>query len=496
MIRKEFYCLFILMFLVVVFFTNHGCIGVIGGGNNDFGYSIILDRDNGNFIIVGKTNSYGADNYDGFIASYSTSPLPFSIPFFQLNWYRLICISGKVGNDRVDCVVRDGTDHYVLCGFVTKPTSSGRDLLLAKFKYDGDLVFARAFDVDGDEDGAGDMKDDTAAKMIVDSDGNYMIVGTTFSKDNQGDILVAKFSPGGNFLYAGIIGDPNASDVGTAIVQDGTGDYVVVGYSMTGQGKDIVIIKLEDEEFPDTDKGFSTEESVRIEWANGGDEIPSAIVYHKSSNSPIGSIHSYVVAGHTTNAPPPSPPFFFSNKDLLIFKINTDLNALIWGMGGRYFNTPKLIDSASSLIIADDDNLVAGGFLSSMYLFTDGLIAKFNHGNGDLIWARTTNNISTPSNYRVCSIFDIDKRPSQGSSEQVYIATGYTFPSAFGNADKIVALFHKNSFSCYREYNPGIPGISAEFFDYFDSDRCKLFSYNVDVLTEGIGDGMIICPPQ
>ena len=48
MISKEFHCLFILMLLVVVFFANHGCIGVIGGQNEDAGHSIIFDGVNKN----------------------------------------------------------------------------------------------------------------------------------------------------------------------------------------------------------------------------------------------------------------------------------------------------------------------------------------------------------------------------------------------------------------------------------------------------------------
>lgn len=306
MISKEFHCLFILMFLVVVFFANHGCIGIIGGQNDDSGHGIKLDEVNNNFIIVGRTASFDANNYDGFIASYSISPLPINVPFYQLNWFNLINIAGTEGDDQVNCVMLDG-NNYVLCGFVTQPNSSEQDLLLAKFNLDGIADFKKAYDVDGDRDGTGDKKNDIAAKMIVDSDGNYVIVGTTYCKDDHGDILVAKFEPDGSFSYAGIIGYPNANDVGMAIIQDGGGDYVLVGYTTISQDKDIVIIKLTDEGVV---PGFSTIESVQLAWANRGNDIPRAIVCHRF-DMPTTAIHSYVVAGHTTNPPPPLLPLPF-----------------------------------------------------------------------------------------------------------------------------------------------------------------------------------------
>jgi hypothetical protein len=473
------------MFLVVVFLANHGCIGIIGGQNGDYGRSIIFDEVNQNFIIVGSTASFDAYN-SGFIASYSTSSLPINLS--SPNWFKLIDIENTVGNDQADCVVLDGTDYYVLCGFVTKLNSSKQDLLLAKFNINGIPVFAKAYDVDGDENGAGDMKNDRAAKMIVDSDGNYVIVGTTHCKDDQGDILVAKFEPDGDFLYAGIIGYPNVYDVGMSIIQDGFGDYVLVGYSTISQDKDIVIIKLTDVPPPGLDPGFYKKKSVRLEWPNGEDDIPRAIVYHQFT-SPPATIHSYVVAGHTKNPPPPTPPFFLGNMDLLIFKINTDLNTLMWGIPGvgRYFNTPTKSDGASSLIIADDNNLVVGGFSRGLFLFSDGLMAKFNQGNGNLMWARTTENI-----YR-SYISDIDKIPNPGSTEQFYIATGSTYSSSFGNADIMATLFHKASFNCYSEYIPEVPGMSATIIDYCDLERCKLSPYNVAVTPEAI-HGKRICP--
>jgi hypothetical protein len=169
----------------------------------------------------------------------------------------------------------------------------------------------------------------------------------------------------------------------------------------------------------------------------------------------------------------------------------------MWGIPGqgRYFNTPALIDGASSLIIADDNNLVAGGFSRISVFLSDGLIAKFNQGNGNLIWARTTDNISTPIYFHRSSIFDIDKIPNPGATEQFYIATGYTYPSSYGNADIMATLFHKDNFNCYSEYSPQVPGMPANIFEYCDIERCKLSPYNVAVTSEPI-QGKVICPQQ
>lgn len=162
-------------------------------------------------------------------------------------------------------------------------------------------------------------------------------------------------------------------------------------------------------------------------------------------------------------------------------------------MGGRYFNTPARIDGASSLIIADDNNLVAGGFSSSSFLRSDGLMAKFNQGNLDLMWARITDNIITPTNFLQTYIFDIDKIPISSSSEQYYIATGYTYLSNFGSADIMATMFHKDNFNCYSVYSPEVLSMSGRIRNYCDLEPCLLSPYHVTVTPAEI-HGKVICP--
>lgn len=483
MISKIFHRLFIIIFLVVVLFANYGCIDISGKQGDDCGQCIKVRRatinETGRFIIVGRTNSPGSGNYDGFIATYSFAP--FVLPtFLQLEWARLISIQGTVGNDQANCVMVDDANHYVLCGYVNNPNPGGskEDVLLAKFDNDGNYVFKCAYDVSDNK------KNDEATKMIVDNQGNYVIVGTTFSNDAQGDILVAKFNPDGGRILSGFIGKQNVYERGWAIIQDRNDDYVVVGCTTNNPGnqdKDIVIVKLKH-----TNNNFSTVESVRLK--RSGDDCPRAIVCSEG----ITTVPFYVVAGFTT-----SPQY---KRDLLIFKINENLSiANFLGKNFREQNHDEHDEIATSLIKSADNDLVVGGYSQDYSVIppsSDALIAKFYQNSLSLKWAKCTNITTIPvTNYQHNFIASIIELSASSVPLQVYVATGYTMPSAAGNNDILVASFANSgaddcSSTISLEANSWLPRIEP----YCELQECLLTLHDIVGVRDWAPAVENICP--
>jgi hypothetical protein len=388
-------------------------VDIIGGKRFDVGHCIVYDEPEESFVIVGQTKSFGYGKFDAFIAKYRHTA---TAPFLNLLWARVI---GTEHFDSATCVVIHG-DFYVLCGVVYKPDSSKHDILLAKYSKAGEPIFAKTYDA------MGMNKTDLAQTLIVDSHGNYVVVGTTTCADDMTDILVAKFDSVGGCTAAATIGSPGIIDIGSTIIEDFSGNYVLAGY--TGNQRDIVMVRL--------DPAFTTTlNSIRLHLSNNGLDFPWAII---RETDPTGA-RFFVVAGRTTNQYGDD-----YRPDLLLFKINDTLTAVPWI---TYLKNAARGEVARSLIKSGLEYVVAG-FSQDLLVdprISDALFVKFD-GGGNPLLTRITN---LPEGYDFTRAYGMTEAP-----DDYYVATGLTdspagSTSELGRREILAASYIWTSPNCY-----------------------------------------------
>jgi len=103
------------------------------------------------------------------------------------------------------------------------------DVYLLKMNADGDSLWSKTF---------GGSSYDEAEQLIFTSDGNYLILGYSFSFGNNGQFYLIKIDTAGNLIwernYGGI-----GFDRGRTLVETTDGDFVLAGWTRSPMGGDI-----------------------------------------------------------------------------------------------------------------------------------------------------------------------------------------------------------------------------------------------------------------
>jgi len=157
----------------------------IGGGNYEIG-GYFEQTSDGGYVLVGGTGSYGAGNYDVFVAKLDSSG--------NVSWAKTI---GGGSDDTIHFFQQTPDWGYVLVG-VTKSYGAGNyDVFVAKLDSSGNVSWAKT--IGGGSDDYGDHIEQT-------SDGGYVLVGSTGSYGaGNYDVFVAKLDSSGNCNACSII---------------------------------------------------------------------------------------------------------------------------------------------------------------------------------------------------------------------------------------------------------------------------------------------------
>lgn len=238
-------------FYAIFGFSNeYGSAGTIGTNNS---YYRILDNTGANNTIrylcgtqteyaqdgvhtatavyyCGGTNSIGASiggGFDGLVASYTGIGN-------TLNWYRSI---GGTGNDELFNIESTPSAGGVICvGKTASFGAGGEDIFVVKLDASGNLTWARAI---------GGGNNETAWSVIVTSDGNYLIAGTTSSSGSGGgDAFLIKINTSGNLVWAKTYGGANFEQFNSVAERPNGLGYAAIGEtsSFTNGGKDIYLV--------------------------------------------------------------------------------------------------------------------------------------------------------------------------------------------------------------------------------------------------------------
>jgi arginine repressor len=195
----------------------------IGGSGNDYAYSIIQDLD-GNYVVVGWGNSFGAGNNDIYVVKLDSSG--------NVVWTKTI---GGSGDDGANSIIQSSDGAYVIAGH-TNSFSSSYDFYVVKIDSSGNVLWTKTI---------GGNLYDQAHSIIQSSDGGYIVVGITQSFGAGGyDVYVAKIDSSGNVLWTKTIGGGSA-DVAMSITRSSDGGFAIAGYTQSfGAGLyDIYVMK-------------------------------------------------------------------------------------------------------------------------------------------------------------------------------------------------------------------------------------------------------------
>ena len=406
---------FMILGLFVFFGLNHSAFALpftattIGGAGREDAESVIQVSDGG-YVVVGKTNSYGAGDYDFYIAKLTnTGVLDTS---FGTNGTRTV---GGADTDEASSVAEAHDGGYVVAGSTESFSGSNRSMYIVKFTTAGDLD--TSFGVNGTLTVGGyDFED--AESIVRTSDDGFIIAGrsSTFGpgvgsfyivKITSTGVLDTSFGTNGTVAVGG-----SGNEHAYSIIQTDDGGYAAVGDTQSyGAGdRDIYIVKLTSTGALDatfgtngtrTVGGWATEYGYSLIQAGDG----GYVIVGSTGSFGEGSYDGYVIK--------------LTNAGALDATFGTNGTRTVGGSSGDYILS----------VVEANDGYVVAGHTSSYGQGSDMYLAKFTHA-GDLDTSFGVNGTITIGGYSTDDAKAITK-DSQGG----YIVTGRTYNFGAGSFD-------------------------------------------------------------
>jgi hypothetical protein len=182
---------------------------VIQGANNDEAHAIVQASD-GNYIVTGFTNTWGAGGDDAFILKFD--------PNGNLLWMRVF---GGPSTERGTSLAKLADGGIIVGGLVESWGNGSRDFMIAKFDVNGIYQWSNAL---------GGPNYDEGIAIDQTLDGGYAIVGNRQDPGNAWSVVSAKLDAVGNLLWGNYVGGPNFEN-GEGITATSDTGYAWAGYS-------------------------------------------------------------------------------------------------------------------------------------------------------------------------------------------------------------------------------------------------------------------------
>ena len=197
----------------------------IGGPKGEEGHSLIQTSDGG-YAIAGKTNSFGAGDYDVYVVKLDANG--------NLQWTKTI---GGENEDWGSSLIQTADGGYAIAGYtVFLGAEPPFNVYFVKLDANGNLQWTKTI---------GGPHFDVGNSLIQTSDGGYAIAGDT-GPPGEWDIYVVKLDAKGNLQWTKTIGGPHF-DVGNSLIQTSDGGYAIAGTTGSfGAGNgDVYVVKLD-----------------------------------------------------------------------------------------------------------------------------------------------------------------------------------------------------------------------------------------------------------
>jgi hypothetical protein len=193
-------------------------------------YPILLQTNDGGFLITGNTYSYGVN---GSSAAYLVK----TDANGNMQWNKTY---GGTGNERAAGVRETSDGGYVIAAMTSAYGAGGYDGWLLKIDANGNLQWNKTY---------GGTAAEVLYDMVQTSDGGYALCGGTYSfgAGNE-DVWVVKTDIGGNVQWNKTFGG-TGRDEGDLLIPTADGGYAVVAFStstqVTGGSTKAWLIKLD-----------------------------------------------------------------------------------------------------------------------------------------------------------------------------------------------------------------------------------------------------------
>jgi len=257
-----------------------------GGDNHDYATSL-LQADDGGYLLVGITYSYGAGDKDvylvktnpygdtlwtraygdslidnvfaikptldggyvigGWSSSYSGDNRDFDFYIVKIDYFGMLewksyCTDSSSGG-AYDIVQTDDGGYLLAGGAKGTPPMINFDLFIVRADQSGDTVWTRRYIVPGRE-----SWDGLAYSVIKTSDGNYVVAGEIFyQRENISDIYVLKINDNGDTLWTKLI-DYQMREYAWDCAETPANDIIITGWTWAGysdpNGDKIYLAKL------------------------------------------------------------------------------------------------------------------------------------------------------------------------------------------------------------------------------------------------------------
>ena len=175
------------------------------GGMGDDQASAITPTPDGNFIVAGWTNSFGAGNYDVYLLKIT--------PYGDTLWTKTY---GGTGDDFTSAITPTPDGNFIVAGYTISFGAGNYDVYLLKIKPNGDTLWTKTYGGTGWDD---------AYAITPTLDGNFIVAGST---SPYGGGFFIKIKPNGDTLWTRVYGGPDRV-VGNAITPTSDGNFIVAG---------------------------------------------------------------------------------------------------------------------------------------------------------------------------------------------------------------------------------------------------------------------------
>jgi hypothetical protein len=350
-----------------------------GGASDEEAYSVQQTEDGG-FIIVGYTTTFGGGGKDVWLLKIDS--------YGDTLWTKTY---GGPQDDIGRSVRQTSEGGYIIAGQTNSFGAGNADLWLIKTDADGDSLWAKTY---------GGSANDVGNSIRQTQDGGYIIVGTNASfSAYYDDVWLLKTDSAGDTLWTKSWDVNNNDDRGTEVQQTYDGGFVVVGHSYTFSGSALYCTL------------FKTDSQGSLLWMESyGERIDQ-----RGASVDQTSDSGYVLTGYTAHSGMTNPDVYVVKTDSVG---DTTWTRTYGGSGWEEGYLVRQTTEGGYFIAGKTNSFGAGGF-DVWILETD--------SNGDTLWAKAYGGTSDDVAYS-----------GQETADEEYIIAGYT--QSFGGGGRDVYI--------------------------------------------------------
>ena len=187
------------------------------GGNGIEQGNSVQETADGGFIITGRTNSFGAGDYDVYLIRTNNKG--------RKMWMQTF---GGTGNEDGRSVRQTKDGGFIIAGYTRSYDLGGADIFLIRTDKDGNQIWIQTYG--GTIDDLGNAAEET-------HDGGFVVAGHSNSFGNGVQVYLIRTDMHGNRIWEYTYGE-KSDDFGNSVDQTSDGGFVIAGSTVRSSGGD------------------------------------------------------------------------------------------------------------------------------------------------------------------------------------------------------------------------------------------------------------------